>query len=314
MRFIDREWRRLLEGVLIPQEDEIKPPTGAEEVTEPGETEQNHGGEDTHQEMDHQSDQGTVEEESSEDSSEEGTAEEESSEDSSEEGTVEEENEEFSPFLGTQNTEQAVDLDQLIDHSQRRRLSHQFARIISKVAEDHVGEPTEGDDEWDVEEIMKRRYTGRPLLSCRCSREKQSVALILDTSGSCEPQAQFYAAISQVAAELGNVEMYSAPNGELEMKYEPVWGWRWLSSEEMEKHRHGWQFSGRVILFFGDFDGGDYPVLASRKNKVYWFSSEDRYTDMDEHNWCSFTLKEFRGKYYMCLNSSDFLSLVKKVR
>lgn len=209
------------------------------------------------------------------------------------------------------NTEEVVSLDQVIERHRRRRLGIEFARIVAKVAEDLAGEPIEGDDEWDVDALMRRRFDRRPLPSCRRSREKTSIILILDTSGSCEPQAEFYASIAQIAAELQDVEIYAAPNGALEKRYVPGKGWMWL----LDDGSHGsWNFRGRVILFFGDFDGGDYPVLASLHNKVYWFSCEDRYDDMTEHDWCSFSLADFRGHYYQCMNEFDFLKLAKKVR
>ena len=75
-----------------------------------------------------------------------------------------------------------------------------------------------------------------------------------------------------------------------------------------------WNFQNRTIIFFGDFDGGDAPVLASGNNKVYWFSCENRYADMDEHDWCSYTLADFKGKYYNCETEDDFIRLAKKVR
>lgn len=208
---------------------------------------------------------------------------------------------------GEYKHQQAFNLESL----RRRRLQNAVALILGKVAEDLGGWPVEGDDEWDISAIMERRITHRPLSQCRNSRERDSVVLILDTSGSCLHMSQFFSAIADAAVRAGDVELYTAPNACLEYRKDKH-GWQRVSDSHQS---YGWErFNRRTIIFFGDFDGGDAPVLASRHNKVYWFSCEDRYSDMDEHSWCSFTLADFRGKYYKCTSEEDFLRLVRKVR
>lgn len=205
--------------------------------------------------------------------------------------------------------------DQVFDNNQafslegakRKRLASAFANIISKIAQDLEGHPIPGDDEWDMQALMLRTISKRPLNRCRQSREKRSVMLILDTSYSCCHQARFYADVAQIAAETGDVEMYDAPNASVYAKY---YKGAWVESEY-----RWWEAKNRTIIFFGDFDGGDAPVLASKNNKVYWLSSEgDRYYDMNEHDWCSFTLADFKGFYFNCLNEDDFFKIIKKIR
>lgn len=190
-----------------------------------------------------------------------------------------------------------------------RRLQNAVATIISKVAEDLSGWPIPGDDEWDIREIMLRRISRRPLTHCRQSRERESVVLMLDTSGSCWSQAQFFSRICSAAARLGAVEIYSAPNAYAEERY--VAG-QWQSVSEKDDPLLG---KKRTIIFFGDFDGGWRIVEASLLNRIYWFSCEDRYSDLNEHSWNGeYSLRDFRGRYFTCLDHYDFLRLIKKVR
>lgn len=204
---------------------------------------------------------------------------------------------------GSANHQEAFGLDFL----KERRIAHTFTVIIAKIAEDLGGWPTDGDDEWDVDALMRRRMTLQNLSRCRRSREKESVVLILDTSGSCLPQARFYSRIAGASLGSGDIDLYIAPNAGLHARRSRN-GWDPVDSTD-------WKFSGRTIIFFGDFDGGDAVVEASWRNTVYWFCSEgNRYPTMKAHPWCSYTIKEFRGKFFECNSENDFLRLIKKVR
>ncbi len=212
--------------------------------------------------------------------------------------------------IAERDSRQAWDIN--LEIARRRRLATTFATVIGKIAEDLSGWPIEGDDEWDIQALMERRLTKRPLSHCRQGRERSSVVVILDTSGSCRHQSAFYSAISAIAAQAGDVDLYLAPNACLESRRTRA-GW-----EDVDEYQDdfGWgRFSGRTIIFFGDFDGGDAPTEASRRNSVYWLSCEgDRYADMDEHNWCSYTLADFRGQYWPCETEDDFLRLAKRIK
>ena len=205
--------------------------------------------------------------------------------------------------IGRPNYDEAFFLGRL----RSRRVARTLAIIVSKIAEDLAGWPLEGDDEWNMEALMQRRITRRPLLECRQSREKESLILILDTSGSCLPQAKFYNSLAGAAVTAGDLELYAAPNAGLRARLTRN-GWEPASDVK-------WPFLGRTIVFFGDFDGGDEVVRASWKNKVFWFCSEgDRYPSMDLHPWCKLSMREFRGHFHTCWNESDFIGLMKKVR
>lgn len=146
----------------------------------------------------------------------------------------------------------------------------------------------------------------RALAQCRCSREKEAVVVILDTSGSCLEQARFYSRIATAAVASGDVELYDAPNGGIRAA-RTRHGWQ--SVEETD-----WRFQRRTIIFFGDFDGGDAVIGASLSNKVYWFSSETRYPDIRQHPWCSLSMKAFKGYYFSCISEDDFIPLLRRVR
>jgi len=188
----------------------------------------------------------------------------------------------------------------------RRRITATFARMMSKIAEDLSGWPIAGEDQWSVPDLMARHLDRRPLFQCRRSREKEAVVVILDTSGSCLEQARFYSHIATAAVIAGDVELYDAPNARLRAARIRQ---RWESFE-----RRHWPFSQRTIIFFGDFDGGDEVITASRRNKLYWMSSETRYPDIRLHPWCSLTMKSFKGSYYPCIADEDFIRLLGKIR
>jgi hypothetical protein len=203
---------------------------------------------------------------------------------------------------GSPNYNTAFFLEEL----RRRRIVTTFALLMSKVAEDLTGWPIPGEDEWSVPDLMARHLDRRPLSQCRRSRERERVVVIIDTSGSCLPQARFFSSIATAAVAAGDVELYEAPNAGIRAR-KGRRGWRPM------EHR-GWHFSRRTVIFFGDFDGGDAVIRASRRNKLYWFCSETRYPDIRVHPWCSLSLKSFRGRFFRCTAEEDFVRLLRRVR
>jgi hypothetical protein len=207
------------------------------------------------------------------------------------------------PKEGSPNYNQAFSLEL----ARRRRLAQHFAVMVSKVAEDLSGWPLPGDDEWCIPALMERRMTRAPLSHCRQSRERESVVVILDTSGSCLPQARFYNRLADAAVRVGDVELYAAPNAGLRAR-RTARGWQGLADQ-------AWPFSRRTIIFFGDFDGGDAVVEASWSNRIYWLCSEGgRYPSMTQHPWCTHPMSHFRGTYHDCNAEDDFLRLWRKIR
>jgi len=202
----------------------------------------------------------------------------------------------------TRNYNKAFYLEEL----KRKRITATFALLVAKIAEDLSGWPILGDDEWNAADLMARHLDRRALSHCRRSREKEAVVVILDTSGSCLAQARFYSRIATAAVAAGDVELYDAPNAGLRAVRNRD-GWKAIEDTE-------WDFSQRTIIFFGDFDGGDAVITASRRNKIYWFCSETRYPSIRLHPWCSLSMSAFKGRYYPCTTDEDFIPLLRKVR
>ena len=189
-----------------------------------------------------------------------------------------------------------------------RGLSAQFARMVSKVAEDSADLPSEGDEEWDLVALQQRRFTGRLISQCRMTREKRKVAVVLDTSPSCEHQARLFGTIAHVAEALGDCELYDAPNFAIyARKIEEIW-------EQLPEPEREWNFQGRVVLAFGDFDGIDRISRASaiRGNRIYWFCCEERPTVLEQGR--DYFVKNYKGKYFPATELDGLMKAMRKVR
>ena len=189
-----------------------------------------------------------------------------------------------------------------------RNLSTRFARMISKVAEDSADLPSEGDEEWDLNELIRRRFTGRLLSQCRMTREKRKVAVVLDTSPSCEHQARLFGSIARIAEELGDCELYDAPNFYITAR-QLADGWERLPEAQRE-----WDFRGRAVLAFGDFDGIERICQASRVrgNRIYWFCCEERPAVLEAGR--EQLVKEYRGHYYPATHLTQLMTALRRVR
>ena len=162
------------------------------------------------------------------------------------------------------------------DGVKNRRLAVELSRVISKLAEDHVGATTEGDDFWDCDRLVRRQFNKESIYNCRNSREKQNIVIMLDSSPSCKEESQFYSDIATQICRFGDVELYNAPNGRLvkiysnkEKRFVPF-----LTMEDVIKDMHKLSaFKNRVIIFFGDCDGFRIMAEASVNNIVYYFNS-----------------------------------------
>lgn len=244
----------------------------------------------------------------------------------------------------SQNNKNAISTFKLTTEEKDRRLANAFARIISKVAEDLVGFPIEGDEEWDMNAIMKRKLDKRTLPHCKQSRERERVILVLDTSGSCFNMAEFYAKIAEMAVYYGDVEMYEGPNANLAREKNMITGdWDQLyrgatsNSYMITKGNYRWKdFTGRTIIFFGDWDGIRKINEIAQRNKIYYFdcagyeglcwnfigrlylNTESRWIDrkhmmqyyLRKHN------EELSSKMHVfeCYEELDLIQLAKKIR
>ena len=189
-----------------------------------------------------------------------------------------------------------------------RNLATRFARMITKVAEDSADLPSQGDEEWDMPELLKRRFTGRLIHQCRMTREKRKVAIVLDTSPSCEHQARLFASVASIAEELGDFDLYDAPNFAIVARKS---GDSW---EQLASTQEAWAFKGRVVPAFGDFDGIERICEASaiRGNRIYWFCCEER-PDVLEQQRETF-VRRYKGKYFPATSLQQLLKAIARVR
>ena len=195
-----------------------------------------------------------------------------------------------------------------LDGRYLRGLASDFARMVSKVAEDSADLPVPGDDEWDYVALTQRRFTGRNIHQCRQTREKRKVAVVLDSSPSCAHQANLFAAVATVAEALGDCDLYDAPNFTIHAVKS---GWEW---ERIPNPEQGWDFKRRVVLAFGDFDGLDSICEASalRGNRIYWFSCEQRPETLEYGR--ERLLRDFKGHYMPANNLEQLMKAMRRVR
>ncbi|MDH5752123.1 MAG: hypothetical protein OEZ59_06865 [Deltaproteobacteria bacterium] len=195
-----------------------------------------------------------------------------------------------------------------------RGLATQFARMISKVAEDSADLPSQGDEEWDMAELARRRFTGRHIHQCRMKRERRSVAVVLDTSPSCSQQSRLFATLAMIAESLGDCELFEAPNFHISSRR--VDG-HWVDLERTKARKqpdYHWNFKGRVVIAFGDFDGLEVIAQASQEpgNKIYWFSCEERPMVLESMR--DRFIRSYKGRYLPALNLKQMMKAMKRVR
>ena len=205
------------------------------------------------------------------------------------------------------------------NESKDKRLANTLSIMVSKLAEDRVGEPIIGEDEWDIEQLMMRSITKRNIYSCMQSRERENIALVLDSSPSCQRMAKLYSKMAFLSAKLGCLDIYLAPNAFVTHKYNIRTGeYDVIFDKDDDKNSivlgldklHNF-FKNRVVLFFGDWDGERYILPASNHNEIHWFHSEFSY---DKDDWSTSALKDYHGAIYGCATREDLISVIKTIR
>ena len=178
-----------------------------------------------------------------------------------------------------------------------RKLRTLFQRFIERIAElETKYEIPYGTERLSVKQLMKRTLNKKSLKSCYVDRYKDTVILLVDTSGSMDWWAEILSKITTIAMKRKDIEIYEAPNGIITRA---IKSWKQLEEyynwSEYEKFHEEFirKTKNRVIIYIGDFDGGDTPYILAQKNKVYWICNESRYWDTAEHSWCSYILSEY---------------------
>ena len=197
-------------------------------------------------------------------------------------------------YTGKRQTNKAFDVKETpVD----RKLRTLFQRFIERIAElETKYEIPYGTERLSVKQLMKRTLNRKSLKSCYVDRYKDTVILLVDTSGSMDWWAEILSKITTIAMKRKDIEIYEAPNGIITR---PIKSWKQLEEyynwSEYEKFHEEFikKTKNRVIIYIGDFDGGDTPYILAQKNKVYWICNENRYWDTSDHDWCSHSLSEY---------------------
>ena len=203
-----------------------------------------------------------------------------------------------------------------IDKTGTRRLSSDFARIVSKIAEDNSGNIIDGNDNWDMDKLVYRAVDNRSILNCKSSRELESILLMLDSSPSCENYAKLYSELAVTASNFDDVDMYNAPNARITHRYDKKQKdfTVCMSFDDIINDAHKWKyFKNRVIMFFGDSDGINTVLMNTFSNKVYWFCTESENYIKDEldcHDYNSANLTIFPK----VRNAKGFIDAMKIIR
>lgn len=205
-----------------------------------------------------------------------------------------------------------------LDISGNRRMSTDFARIISKIAEDNSGNIVDGHEMWDINKLMYRRIDNRSIVNCKSKRELESIVLLLDSSPSCSRFALLYSELAVMASKFDDVDMYNAPNARITHRYDSKKNefLMCMNMDDVLNKAHEWKyFKNRVIVFFGDFDGIRVVLNNTDKNKVYWFCTESNRKINYELSHFSKSFKAHNLTIFENItNRQNFIKAMKKMK
>jgi hypothetical protein len=214
------------------------------------------------------------------------------------------------------NQNRVVSMLNTVEITKNKRLASSLAVMISKLAEDMIGEPVIGDDEWDFDALLNRSFTKRNINHCKQSREMDKIVISLDTSPSCRHLSKFYTTIAHLSCKLGLVDIYASPNGYVThmfnsrtMKYEPIFD----IEKDQDYIKAGLQtldnfFHNRAIIHFSDCDGYEYIINSSANNTMHWFSC-----DYVDSKWYA-RRNQWHGTLYEVYDEESFLTTIRKMR
>jgi len=205
------------------------------------------------------------------------------------------------------NTQQAVDIFYNVDSS-TKYYQTEFYRFIEMIAEEKTKiYDYKNAEEYNVKKLMFRQFERKPLSNYRMARARDTVVLILDNSGSMAWWAENLEILAELALERSDVEVYIAPNGHIEGKLTAK-GRDAVSHEAFMKATRG-----RRIIYVGDFDGANTPVLLSQNNDVVWVCPESRYRRFRSHDWVSYSEEDFRGAFLRVYDLDEMFYAIKKL-
>jgi len=200
-----------------------------------------------------------------------------------------------------------------------RKLRTEFQRFIEKIAElETKYEIPNGTQKLSMKQLMLRSVNKKSFRSCYVDTYKDTVILLVDTSGSMYWWSEILKKVTTIAIKRKDIEIYEAPNGIITRpvkSFTQLYEYYDWSDYEMFHEEFMKNTRNRVIIYIGDFDGGDTPYeLAMNGNRVYWICNESRYDDTIEHDWCSHSLTEYPSNCLVlwAYNEQDLLKIFSR--
>jgi hypothetical protein len=207
--------------------------------------------------------------------------------------------------IGEYNTEQVVDLSyrgtSLFLATEFYRLLELLMEEKTKVFDRRVAE------EYNMKKIILRPYEKKPLSHYMQARVKEAIVILLDNSGSMEWWAENLQLLASIALSRDDVEIYVAPNGNVQERLTKR-GRVPVSHDEVIQ-----SLRGRRVVYVGDFDGADTPVVLSWANDVVWICPEARYRRFESHDWVHYNEESFRGAFIRAWTLEEVFSALKRI-
>jgi len=207
---------------------------------------------------------------------------------------------------GVYNTQQVVDVVNDVNVSSKYYQT-EFYRFIELISEEKTRtfDPM-GSDEYNVKKLMFRPYEKKPLSSYKMSRVRESVVILLDNSGSMRWWSDNLQILADLAMQRNDVEVYLAPNGHIEEMIYPKY--QLVNHDDVIK-----RLRNRKIIYVGDFDGADTPIVLSWHNDVIWVCPEERYLNFLEHDWVHYDESKFKGAFLRVFTLHELFDAFKKL-
>ncbi|MGC9084549.1 MAG: hypothetical protein ACP5ME_15415, partial [Anaerolineae bacterium] len=170
----------------------------------------------------------------------------------------------------------------------------------------HISDPS-GSETWDMKKLMFRQFERRPLSHYKVSRIRESIVLLLDSSGSMEWWEEAVRAFADAALARGDVELYIAPNGHIEERVGP------RGAEPVDHEEVMATLRGRRIIYVGDYDGANTIIELSWANDVVWVCPESRYRRFRAHDWVNYDEIAYRGAFIRAYTIEEAISALRRV-
>ena len=210
---------------------------------------------------------------------------------------------------GQYNTRQVVDLTSSENSAYAKYYQTEFYRFIEIFAEEKIKIfDNKHPEEYNIKKLIFRKYEKKHLNYYKGNKIKDTVILILDNSGSMEWWSKNLRILSLIALQRDDITIYIAPNGDIQYmitkysNYIPVYHPEVLKS-----------LINKKIIYVGDFDGANTPIMLSWHNDVVWICPETRYRRFLSHNWVHYSEDKFNGVFIRAYNLDEMFQGLKKI-